>query len=407
MNFASIPNARCLLAAALWLGAAAASAQPAAAPAAGASAAVAASAAAGGAEPYGIALEGLAYPHPVHLLPLDWDGLALRMAYMDVPPAGASNGETVLLMHGRNFPSSYWEGTIAALSGAGFRVVVPDQIHFGKSSKPDDRPASFDVMAAHTAALLDHLKLPAVHVVAHSMGGMAAMRFTRTFPARVKRLVLEAPVGLEDYRRYVPPVPRERLLAQEMALTPEGYLDQLMNTYRPQLPRERMRAYADVRARTMGSAEYPRWVRSYVSSYYAMWGQPVVHEMPLIAPADADRRRQPRPHRHRPRLRPARAAREDGRLPGPRPRGGGAHAVGARRGVRGLRPHAAPGGAGALPPAGGGVPGGEVGQHSGARVLDLRIRWRDPAACNGMNSTARTVAETPGGHPVSDPLRTL
>ena len=283
MNFASIPYARCLLASVLSLGAAAASAQPAAAPAAGASAAVAASAAAGGAEPYGAALEGYAYPHPVHLLPLDWDGLALRMAYMDVPPAGAASGETVLLMHGRNFPSSYWEGTIATLAGAGFRVVVPDQIHFGKSSKPDDRPASFDVMAAHTAALLDHLKLPAVHVVAHSMGGMAAMRFTRTFPARVKRLVLEAPVGLEDYRRYVPPVPRERLLAQEMALTPEGYLDQLMNTYRPQLPRERMRAYADVRARMMGSAEYPRWVRSYVSSYYAMWGQPVVHEMPLIA----------------------------------------------------------------------------------------------------------------------------
>ena len=283
MNSAPIPNARRLLAALLLLGAAAAvPAQPAVSPAAGASAALPAAAATDRAEPYGIALEGYPYPHPVQLLPLAWDGLALRMAYMDVAPTGPPNGETVLLMHGRNFPSSYWEGTIAALAAAGYRVVAPDQIHFGKSSKPDDRPVNFDVMAAHTAALLDHLKLPAVHVVAHSMGGMAALRLARNHPERVGRLVLEAPVGLEDYRRYVPPVPRERLVEQEMALAPQAYLDQLMNTYRPQLARERMQPFVDARARMMGSAEYPRWVRSYVSSYYAMWGQPVVHEMHLV-----------------------------------------------------------------------------------------------------------------------------
>ena len=57
-------------------------------------------------EPYGINLEGFPYPHPVNLLPLVNDGERLRMAYMDVPPA-QPNGRTVVLLHGRNFPSSY------------------------------------------------------------------------------------------------------------------------------------------------------------------------------------------------------------------------------------------------------------------------------------------------------------
>jgi len=65
-------------------------------------------------EPYGIGLEGFAYPYPVNLLPLVNDGEQVRMAYMDVAPARA-NGRTVVLLHGRNFPSSYWAPVIKTL----------------------------------------------------------------------------------------------------------------------------------------------------------------------------------------------------------------------------------------------------------------------------------------------------
>lgn len=234
-------------------------------------------------EPLGIALEGFAYPWAVKLLPVVMEGRPLRMAYMDEQPTGAPNGRTVLLMHGRNFPAAYWEPTMRALLAAGYRVVAPDQIHFGKSSKPDDLPVNFDVMAAHTDQLLAHLGIERVSVVAHSMGGLAGTRFTRSFPARVERLVLYAPVGLEDYRQYlaVPP-PRERLFEQEMALTAEQYFNQLMATYSPQLTRDQFWPFIELRERMRGSAEYPRWVRSYVASFYAMWGQPVVHEFHLV-----------------------------------------------------------------------------------------------------------------------------
>jgi pimeloyl-ACP methyl ester carboxylesterase len=161
-------------------------------------------------------------------------------------------------------------------------VIAPDQINFGKSSKLDDAPVSFDAMAEHTAALLDHLGIAQVDVVAHSMGNMAAVRFTRTFPQRVRKLVMYAPVGLEDYRFFVPPVRKEQLIEQEEKLTGEAYLHQLIATYGLTLPPEQVQPFVDIRERLKSSAEWPRWVRSFVASYYAMWGQPVVHELPLV-----------------------------------------------------------------------------------------------------------------------------
>ena len=181
-------------------------------------------------EPLGIALEGFAYPYAVSYLPLTRDREAQRLAYMDVPAQGAPNGRTVLLLHGRNFPSSYWAPVIAALTGAGYRVVAPDQLGFGKSSKPVG-PFTFDRMAADTVALLDALSLRRVDVVAHSMGGMLAVRLARNAPDRVNSLVLEAPIGLEDYRFSVPPVPDAELLRREGALTAEAYRRQLMTSY--------------------------------------------------------------------------------------------------------------------------------------------------------------------------------
>ena len=180
-------------------------------------------------EPYGIALDGFAYPYPVHLLPLVNDGEQVRMAYMDVAPA-QPNGRTVVLLHGRNFPSSYWAPVIKTLSEAGYRVVVPDQIGFGKSSKPLAE-LHFDTLARNTIALLDHLAIVKADIVAHSLGGMLGVRIARAYPDRVAHLVLTAPIGLEDYRLYVPPTPTEKILENEDKLTADGYRKQLEMNY--------------------------------------------------------------------------------------------------------------------------------------------------------------------------------
>lgn len=231
-------------------------------------------------EPYGIGLEGFAYPYPVSLLPLVNDGEQLKMAYMDVAPA-QPNGRTVMLLHGRNFPSSYWAPVIRMLSGAGYRVVVPDQIGFGKSSKPQGE-LHFDTLARNTVALLDHLNIAKADIVAHSMGGMLAVRIARAYPDRVDHLVLTAPIGLEDYRLYVPPTPTEKILENEDKLTADGYRKQLQTNYAIKLPPEDITPYIDARFNIKGSAEYPRWLRSFVSSGQLIYREPVVHEIPLI-----------------------------------------------------------------------------------------------------------------------------
>jgi len=233
------------------------------------------------AEPYGIGLEGFAYPYPVSLLTLPSDNEALRMAYMDVKPQGAGNGRTILLLHGRNFPSSYWEPTIKALAGAGYRVVVPDQVGFGKSSKPVSA-LSFDLLARHTVALLDSLQLPRVDIVAHSMGGMLAVRLARSYPDRISRILLEAPIGLEDYRSFVPPTETDRIMADEDRLDGEAYRRQLVTNYSLTLPPQAITPFIEARMRIKGSADYPRWLRAFVNSYQMIWGQPVVYEMPSL-----------------------------------------------------------------------------------------------------------------------------
>lgn len=83
--------------------------------------------------PLGIGLEGVDYAYPVHFFDLTVENQPLRMAYMDVAPSGTANGETVMLLHGKSFSGDYWARTIAKLTADGYRVVVPDQLGFGRA----------------------------------------------------------------------------------------------------------------------------------------------------------------------------------------------------------------------------------------------------------------------------------
>jgi len=237
---------------------------------------------AAGAEPVGIALENWPYPYPVSYLDLTVQGQPLRQAYMDVAPTAAPNGRVALLFHGRNFPASYWKDVIAGLAADGYRVVATDQIGFGKSSKPDI-PANLDQFTRNNAALLDSLHIASVDLIAHSMGGLVAVRFVRTHPERVRRLVLETPIGLEDYRFTVPPVTDQFLYDREYKLTAEDYRKFLKVGYSLDLPDSAVDEFVDLRERLKLSGEYPRWVTNFISSYQMIHDQPVVHEYPLVA----------------------------------------------------------------------------------------------------------------------------
>lgn len=150
-----------------------------------------------------INLENYQYPYPVKFLKLNNQLQELQMAYMDVKPANY-NGKNVILLHGKNFNGAYWGTTIAALSKAGFRVIVPDQIGFGKSTKPKTFQYTFQQLALNTKTLLDSLGINKITVLGHSMGGMIATRFALMYPDLTEKLVLENPLGFEDWKLKVP-----------------------------------------------------------------------------------------------------------------------------------------------------------------------------------------------------------
>jgi pimeloyl-ACP methyl ester carboxylesterase len=232
--------------------------------------------------PLGIALEEYPYPYPVQFLPLTLDGQQLRMAFMDVTPTGWDGRRAAVLLHGKNFYGSYWQNTIKALAAAGYRVIVPDQLGFGKSAKPEI-DYSFDLMAANTAQLLDQLQVQQTVIVGHSMGGMLAVRFARTYPERTTRLVLEDPIGLEDYRFFVPPQTTGQLVEIEMALTPEKYrafIKRYFVHWRPEYE-----SLVETRCRVRLSGEFPRYAKAAALTFQMIYRQPVRHELPLLKPA--------------------------------------------------------------------------------------------------------------------------
>lgn len=229
--------------------------------------------------PLSISMEGYEYPYKVDFLPLTLEGQDLKMAYMDIKPEGQGNGKTVVLLHGKNFFGAYWQDTIRVLSRNGYRVVVPDQIGFGKSAKPNIH-YSFHQLAANTKKLLDTQGIKEVAVVGHSMGGMLATRFALMYPEMVTRLILEDPIGLEDYRTFVPFAPIEALYANELGATEEGIRNYQKNYYVQWKPE--YDEYVKVPSRQKLSGEYPRLAQSAALTYEMIYEQPVCHEFPQV-----------------------------------------------------------------------------------------------------------------------------
>ena len=149
-------------------------------------------------KPGSITCEDVPYPYPVSYFALTLYGQDVRMAYMDVAP-DQPNGHTVVLLHGNNFAGFYFGGPIDVLRKEGFRVIVPDQIGYGRSSKPVI-PYNFNDWARNTRLLLQSLRIEKAMIVGHSMGGMLAARFATQYPAVTERLVLYNPIGLVDPR---------------------------------------------------------------------------------------------------------------------------------------------------------------------------------------------------------------
>jgi pimeloyl-ACP methyl ester carboxylesterase len=222
------------------------------------------------------------YPFPVKNYQFTSQLKKLEMAYMDIWPTGEPVGN-IVLFHGKNFCGATWNATIDVLLADGYRVIVPDQVGFCKSSKPTAYQFTFDQLALNTNNLLQSLNVTNATILGHSMGGMLAARYSLMFPSQTYRLVMVDPLGLENW--FALGVPYQSIDV--------SYLTELSTTY------ESIRTYqqATYYAGTW-NASYDVWVYMLLSIYQGPLGthfafnmasttdmiftQPIIQELPNL-----------------------------------------------------------------------------------------------------------------------------
>lgn len=228
-----------------------------------------------------INLTNYEYPFSVQFLELNNQRQTLKMAYMDIKPDNYNN-KNILLLHGKNFNGAYWETTIKALTKEGFRVIVPDQIGFGKSTKPDNFQYTFQQLAENTKKLLEHLGIEKTTVLGHSMGGMLATRFALMYPQTAEKLVLENPIGLEDWKLIVPYKPVDWWYESELKQNYEGIKKYQMTNYYDGKWNTDYQKWAELGAGWTTAPDYNKVAWNSALLYDMIFTQPVLYEFKNI-----------------------------------------------------------------------------------------------------------------------------
>jgi haloalkane dehalogenase len=116
-------------------------------------------------------LDGYAFkPNYVYLEPND----QLRMHYLD---EGPRTGKVVLLLHGNPSWVYNFRKLIPRLTQAGYRVVCPDLIGFGRSDKPANRQAhTYENQVRWVETFVKKLNLNQIHLHVQDWGGLIGLR---------------------------------------------------------------------------------------------------------------------------------------------------------------------------------------------------------------------------------------
>lgn len=109
-------------------------------------------------------------------------GKGLRLHYVDVGPR---DGQVVIMMHGEPSWSYLYRHMIKNVSSAGFRVIAPDLIGFGRSDKPADIKSY--TYARHVEWIQDWFKalnVSNVVLFCQDWGGLIGLRLVAKYPKK-------------------------------------------------------------------------------------------------------------------------------------------------------------------------------------------------------------------------------
>ena len=116
------------------------------------------------------------------------DSLGYRIHYVD---EGPRDGQVILLMHGQPSWSYLYRHMIPVLSKAGFRVIAPDNVGFGKSDKPlNPSDHSYQMHIDVMSEFVDQLEIENATFFGQDWGGLIGLRVVAEKPERFARIML-------------------------------------------------------------------------------------------------------------------------------------------------------------------------------------------------------------------------
>jgi haloalkane dehalogenase len=112
----------------------------------------------------------------------------LRVHYVD---EGAADAQPVLMLHGEPTWSYLYRHMIGPAVDAGYRVVAPDLIGFGRSDKPLDRGAySYAAQVAWMRTWIEALDLKNIILACQDWGSLIGLRLVAEMPDRFAGVAL-------------------------------------------------------------------------------------------------------------------------------------------------------------------------------------------------------------------------
>ena len=125
---------------------------------------------------------------------IEWQGL--RVHYLDE----GKGPRTLLCLHGEPTWSYLYRKMIPPFVAAGYRVIAPDFIGFGRSDKPvEEEIYSFEFHRNMLLALIEKLELSNISLAVQDWGGLLGLTVPMEMPERFERLlVMNTTLGTGD-----------------------------------------------------------------------------------------------------------------------------------------------------------------------------------------------------------------